>query len=103
MSAINTPIEQDDFSVAKSYYDSAFNCLVNQDFIGAMPKFIKTAELIERLPEDMSDEEMHLTSRTYYQMGEIFGKTDIYSYEIETMKRASYYQEFRQDTLWMLR
>ena len=103
LSAINTPIEQDDFSVAKSYYDSAFNCLVNQDFIGAMPKFIKTAELIERLPEDMSDEEMHLTSRAYYQMGEIFGKTDIYSYEIETIKRASYYQEFRQDTLWMLR
>lgn len=58
--AINAPSVQDDLSVAKSYYDSAYNCLENQDLVGVMPKFIKTAELIERLPEDMSDEEMHL-------------------------------------------
>ncbi len=87
---------------AKSYYDSAYQCLVINDYSSALPKLIKTVELIESLPEDMNDEELHLTSRAYYQMGHVFQTMIINSYAAETALRASQYQEIRQDTTWML-
>lgn len=49
-----------------------------------MPKLIKTAALVENLPEDMTDEEIHLTSRAYYQMAYVFQKMIMTSYAVET-------------------
>ena len=94
--------QKDNLSIAKLHYDSAYQCLVNYDYISALPKLIKVAELVERLPEDMTDEEMYLTARAYYQMGEVFMRMFINSYETETALRAARYQEMRQDTAWML-
>lgn len=91
------------YDTAMLYYDSAYQCLVEADYLAAMPKLIKTAELLENLPEDMSDEEMNLTARAYYQMGIIFDHMFINSYETETMLRSSKYQEIRQDSTWLLR
>lgn len=70
--------------------------------MSSLPKLIKVAELIESLPEDMSDEEIHLTSRAYYQMREVFSRMFINSYAVETALRASQYQDMRQDSVWML-
>lgn len=95
--------QEDRLSAAKLYYDSAYQCLLNSDYISAMPKLIKISELVENLPEDMTDEEMHLIARAYYQMGYIFENMFINSYEAETMLRASKYQDIRHDSLWMLR
>lgn len=92
----------DKLSIAKQYYDSAFHYLTNNVFLSALPMLIKTAELVEGLPEDMSDEEMHLTSRAYYQMGNVFGNLFMNSYEIEAFHRAAQYQDMRQDSTWML-
>lgn len=92
----------DKLSIAKQYYDSAFHYLTNNVFLSALPMFIKTAELVEGLPEDMSDEEMHLTSRAYYQMGNVFRNLFMNSYEIEAFHRAAQYQDMRQDSTWML-
>lgn len=92
----------DNFSIAKLYYDSAYQYLTNYDFLSALPKFIKTAELVEGLPEDMSNEELHLTSRAYYQMGNVFRNMFMNPYEIETYHRATQYQDIRHDSTWML-
>ena len=94
--------QTDNLSIAKQYYDSAYQCLTNYDFLSALPKYIKTAELVEGLPEDMSDEELHLTSRAYYQMGNVFRNMFMNSYEIEAFLRSSQYQDIRQDSTWML-
>lgn len=95
-------IKEDKLSFAKQYYDSAYRYLANHDYMSSLPKLIKVAELIESLPEDMSDEEIHLTSRAYYQMGEVFSRMFINSYAAETALRASQYQDMRQDSVWML-
>lgn len=95
-------IKEDKLSIAKQYYDSAYRYLANHDYMSSLPKLIKVAELIESLPEDMSDEEIHLTSRAYYQMGEVFSRMFINSYAAETALRASQYQDMRQDSVWML-
>ena len=95
-------VSQDKLTIAKLYYDSAFLCLSNKDYYSAMPKLIKTAALVENLPEDMTDEEIHLTSRAYYQMAYVFQKMIMTSYAVETALRASQYQDMRQDTAWML-
>ena len=72
--ADNCPLikEEDNLSIAKQYYDSAYPCVMNYEWIEALSHLIKTDEINESLPEDMTDEEMHLTAKAYYQMGYVF-------------------------------
>ena len=98
----NMSVRSERLSEAKLYYDSACQCLSNKELLPALNKFIKTAELVESLPEDMNDEELHLTARSYYQMGNVFVEMSNNAYQIETFLRASQYQNIRQDTAWRL-
>ena len=61
-----------DLQDAKAYYDSGFVCLQQDGLLQAFPHFIHVAGNLEYLPEDMTDEEMLLASRAYYQMAYVF-------------------------------
>lgn len=57
---------------AQNEYESGFVCLQNDCLMEALPHFFEVANCLERLPEDMTDEEMLLASRAYYQMAHVF-------------------------------
>ena len=53
----------DGFQQARVHYDSGFVMLQQDSLLAAFPHFIRVAEKLEVLPEDMTDEEILLVSR----------------------------------------
>lgn len=88
---------------AQNEYKSGFECLQAEDLNEAFPHFLKAASLTEMLPEDMDDEQTLFVSRTYYQMGYVFGRKMENNLEVEAYKRACDYQEAVHDTVWLMR
>ena len=93
----------DDLQVAKAHYDSGFVCLQQDSLMQAFPHFIQVAEKLEYLPEDMTNEEMLLASRAYYQMAYVFRLKIESNAEIDALRWALGYQQTVQDTTWMIR
>ena len=93
----------DDLQEAKAHYDSGFVCLQQDSLMQAFPHFIQMAERLEYLPEDMTDEEMLLASRAYYQMAYVFGRKIESNAEIDALRWALGYQKRVRDTVWMAR
>ena len=87
---------------AQTQYDSGYVCLQNDSLMEALPHFFEVAECLERLPEDMTDEEMLLTSRAYYQMAHVFRRKIENNAQIDALRRALYYQKMIPDTTWMI-
>ncbi len=88
---------------AQNEYESGFVCLQNDCLMEALPHFFEVANCLERLPEDMTDEEMLLVSRAYYQMAHVFRVKMENNTEIDALRRALGYQEKVGDTTWLLR
>jgi len=59
------------------------------------------AEKLEVLPEDMTDEEILLVSRAYYQMAHVFRRKIETNAEIDALRWALNYQRLINDTVWM--
>ena len=93
----------EDLEEAKAHYDSGFVCLQQDSLMQAFPYFIQVAEKLEYLPEDMTDEEMLLASRAYYQMAYVFRWKIENNAEIDALRWALGYQRMIQDTTWMVR
>ena len=94
---------EEDLQEAKVYYDSGFVCLQQESLLQAFPHFISVAEKLEYLPENMTDEEMLLASRAYYQMAYVFQRKIENNAEIDALRWALGYQKTVQDTTWMIR
>ena len=92
-----------DLLEAKAYYDSGFVCLQQDSLLQAFPHFVQVAGNLEYLPEDMTDEEMLLASRAYYQMAYVFRRKMANNAEIDALRWALAYQRLVQDTTWMVR
>ena len=93
----------EDLQVAKAHYDSGFVCLQHDNLLPAIPHFIQVAEQLEYLPEDMTDEEMLLASRAYFQMAHVFRLKIENNAEIDALRWALGYQRKVQDTMWIVR
>ena len=91
------------FQEAQCQYDSGFQLFENKALMEAFPYFIHVAEKLEVLPEDMNQEEKLLTSQAYYRMGLVFKSKMETNAEIETLKRALYYQQMVNDSSLVLR
>ena len=92
----------EDLQEAKVQYDSGFVCLQQDSLMQAFPHFIQVAEKLEYLPEDMTDEEMLLASRAYYQMAHVFRRKIENNAEIDALRWALAYQKRIHDTTWMV-
>ena len=68
----------------------------------ALPHFFEVANNLERLPEDMTDEEMLLASKAYYQMAQVFRQKMENNAEIDVLRRALDYQKKVCDTTWVI-
>lgn len=93
----------EDLQEAQTHYDSGFVCLQHDSLLPAIPYFIRAAEKLEYLPEDMTDEEMLLASQAYYQMAHVFGIKMESGAEIDALRWALGYQRRIDDTAWMVR
>jgi DNA-binding CsgD family transcriptional regulator len=94
---------EEDLQEAKARYDSGFVCLQHDSLMKAFPHFIQVAGKLEHLPEDMTDEEMLLASRAYYQMAYVFRRKIENNAEIDALRWALAYQRRVQDTTWIVR
>ena len=92
-----------DFQEAQIQYDSGFVLSSQDSLLVAFPHFIRVAEKLEYLPDDMTAEEMLLASRAYYQMAHIFGRKMENNAEIDALRWALNYQKAINDTVWMAR
>ena len=92
-----------DFQEAQIQYDSGFVLSSQDSLLAAFPHFIRVAEKLEYLPDDMTAEEMLLASRAYYQMAHIFGRKMENNAEIDALRWALNYQKAINDTVWMAR
>ena len=93
----------EDLQEAQTHYDSGYVFLQQDSLMPAFPYFIQVAEKLEYLPEDMTDEEMLLASRAYYQMAYVFRRKIATNVEIDALQWALAYQRMVQDTTWMVR
>ena len=88
---------------AQDEYDGGVACLQGDSLMEALPHFFEVANSLERLPEDMTDEEMLLVSKAYYQMSNVFCVKMEHNTEIEALRRALDYQKRVGDTTGILR
>ena len=93
----------EDLQEAQTHYDSGYVFLQQDSLMRAFPYFIQVAEKLEYLPEEMTDEEMLLASRAYYQMAYVFRRKIATNVEIDALQWALAYQRMVQDTTWMVR
>ncbi len=91
----------DGFQQAQAQYDSGFVMLQQDSLLLAFPHFIRVAEKLEVLPDDMTDEEILLVSRAYYQMAHVFRRKIETNAEIDALRWALSYQRLINDTVWM--
>ena len=61
-----------DLQEAQIQYDSGFRMLEQDSLMSAFPLFIKVAERLEVLPDDMDSAAMQLTAKAYSQMAYVF-------------------------------
>lgn len=97
------PVPAEVMEQAQNQYDSGFVCLQENSLLSALPHFFEVAHSLERLPEDMTDEEMLLASKAYYQMANVFGPKMVHNAEIDALHQALSYQNAIHDTVWMVR
>lgn len=83
---------------ADSCYKEGGKLIDKNSFVEAFSKFIEVIELLEILPEDMSDDEISLVSKSYYQMSHIAKNVLANSAEIDMLKRALFYQDMIDDS-----
>ena len=88
---------------AQIEYDSGFICLQNDSLMKALPHFFAVANRLERLPEDMTEDEMLLTSKAYFQMADVFRQKMEHNAEIDALRQALRYQTAISDTVWIIR
>ena len=88
---------------AQIEYDSGVVCLQNDDLIEALPHFFAVANRLEWLPEDMTEDEMLLTSKAYFQMANVFRPKMETNAEIDALRQALRYQTAISDTAWIIR
>lgn len=69
----------------------------------ALPHFFAVANRLERLPEDMTEDEMLLTSKAYFQMANVFKPKMETNAEIDALRQALRYQTAISDTAWIIR
>ena len=88
---------------AQNHYDSGFVMLQQDSLLAAFPHFFEVANRLEKLPEDMTNEEMLLASKAYYQMANVFGAKMEHNAEIDALHQALGFQTAIHDTTWMIR
>lgn len=93
----------DDLQEAQAYYDSGFICLQQGSLLQAFPHFVHVAGNLEYLPEDMTEDEMLLTSMAYFQMANVFAPKMEHNAEIDALRQALRYQTAIPDTAWIIR
>ncbi len=93
----------DDLQEAQAYYDSGFVCLQQDSLLQAFPHFVHVAGNLEYLPEDMTEDEMLLTSKAYFQMATVFRQKMETNAEIDALRQALHYQTAIPDTAWIIR
>lgn len=105
-SKIQEPSET--YLLALSYYEEAFNKINHEEgttpkdsLISSFNKFIEAARIIEYLPEDMTKDEICLTSKIYHQLSQIAFSMMGFNTQVDACKEALYYQEHAIDTNMM--
>lgn len=105
-SKIQEPSET--YLLALSYYEEAFNKINHEEgttpkdsLISSFNKFIEAARIIEYLPEDMTKDEICLTSKIYHQLSQIAFSMMGFNTQVNACKEALYYQEHAIDTNMM--
>ena len=83
---------------ADSCYKEGVELIDEKSFFEAFPKFIEVVKLLEILPEDMSNDEISLVSRSYYQMSHVAANLLANSAKIDMLKRALFYQDMIVDS-----
>lgn len=96
------PVPSEVMEQAQNQYDSGCVCLQENSLMLALPHFFEVANSLERLPEDMTDKEMLLTSKAYYQMAQVFRQKMENNAEIDVLRRALDYQKKVCDTTWVI-
>lgn len=96
------------YQQALSYYEKGLNkiktdneVIHNDSLIDAFSKFIESLRLLEKLPEDMNNDEISLASKAYYQLSYILFHKMIPGTQIDALEMALYYQEMNIDTNMM--
>lgn len=102
-SCVKKEHQSKNFDAAMSFYDSGFYYHSNGKLYEALPYYYKTVELLEVLPEDMSSKDINLTARAYHQIGCILGQCYQKRQCIDAYKRAYYYENMINDTIWLNR
>ena len=82
---------------AQSYHKRAVNLYKNDSLEQSLSKFIDVLSLIETLPEDMTEEEKHLASKTYSNISRICLSKLENNIEKITIQRALYYQNISKE------
>lgn len=100
--------QSENYQSALSFYDEGLNkiktdnkIVSNDGLIDAFPKFIESLRLLERLPDDMSKDEISLASEAYYKLSDIFFHKRGFDAQIEALQMALFYQEMNIDTNMM--
>jgi len=88
---------------AQTEYNSGVACLKGDSLMEALPHFFEVANRLEKLPEDMTNEEKLLASKAYYQMANVFGAKMEHNAEIDALHQALGFQTAIHDTTWMVR
>lgn len=82
---------------AQMLYDSGLALMQQDTALAAFSIMSQVVDSLEILPEDMTDDEMRLVSKAYYQMGRILDQKMV-PLDVELYERACYYQEMLHDT-----
>jgi hypothetical protein len=96
-------ISAEETQQAQNQYDSGVVCLQNDSLMEALPHFFEAANSLERLPEDMTKDEMLLTSKAYFQMANVFRPKMETNAEIDALRQALRYQTVIPDTAWIIK
>ena len=82
---------------AQSYHNEAVNLYKNDSLEQSLSKFIDALNLIETLPEYMTEEEKHLTSKTYRNISRLCLSKLENNIKKITIQRALYYQNISEE------
>ena len=81
------------FEKAQSYHREGVDFYKNDSLEQSLSKFIDALNLIETLPEDMTEEEKHLASKVYSNIYGIFLSVYDNHFKVLTAKRSFHYQK----------
>ena len=85
------------FDEAQKYYDVAVSMFRKDSLSQALYKFIDVLDLVENLPEDMTESEKHLASRSYNNISRVLSSKLVVGEMNEAARKSYYYQNISNE------